>query len=136
MCKRVTILEWQAVIRRLEAGWRHTEIARELELAVSTVARIADDKRQGRYPTTGEDGELGQWQPGEEELPEDDAPPGYVAGNLRRCGGCGAMVYLWPCLACRMAVAERLPLAPEVEEEEEEEEDLLEELMGWNAEII
>jgi hypothetical protein len=41
------------------------------------------------------------------DLPEDDAPPDYVATNLRRCQGCGGMVYQWPCLTCRL----RAPLA-------------------------
>ncbi len=27
-------------------------------------------------------------------------PPGFDLANLRRCAGCGALVYLWPCLAC------------------------------------
>ena len=36
----------------------------------------------------------------EGELPEDNAPPDYVAANLKRCAGCGGMVYHWPCLAC------------------------------------
>ena len=46
------------------------------------------------------------------DLPEDDPPPGYDARNLRRCPTCGAMVYLWPCLACHMkAQARPLPLS-------------------------
>jgi hypothetical protein len=39
---------------------------------------------------------------GELDLPEDDAPPEYVASNLRRCPHCGGMVYQWPCLACQL----------------------------------
>ena len=41
------------------------------------------------------------------DLPEDDAPPDYVATNLRRCPGCGGMVYQWPCLraACGTALS-------------------------------
>jgi hypothetical protein len=129
MCKRVTILEFEAVWRMLEAGARHVEIARELDLSVSTIARIADDRRQGRYPLMSEEGVFGEaWQPSEEELPEDDAPPDYVASNLRRCPGCGAMVYVWPCLACRLATTERLAIAPE-EEEEDDDEDVLAELI-------
>ena len=30
----------------------------------------------------------------------DDLNVGFDAANLRRCPGCGGMVYLWPCLAC------------------------------------
>lgn len=36
-------------------------------------------------------------------LPDDDRPPGFNTANIRRCQGCGALVYLWPCLACHMA---------------------------------
>jgi hypothetical protein len=36
-------------------------------------------------------------------LPEGDTPPGYDPANIRRCQGCGSLVYLWPCLACQMA---------------------------------
>ena len=40
--------------------------------------------------------------PLEPDLPEDDAPPDYVATNLRRCTSCGGMVYQWPCLTCEL----------------------------------
>jgi hypothetical protein len=38
----------------------------------------------------------------------DDLNVGFQPANLRRCPGCGGMVYLWPCLGCgqrRAAVA-------------------------------
>lgn len=117
MCKRVTVLELDAVSRMLNAGLRHVEIARELDLSVSTIARIADDRRRGRELTTGD------------QLPEDDAPPDYVARNLQRCPGCGAMVYLWPCLACRLSTTARPVEAPE-HEYEDETPDVWAELMG------
>lgn len=42
--------------------------------------------------------------------PEDD-PPGFDPANIRRCAGCGALVYLWPCLACWLAAeANETPL--------------------------
>jgi hypothetical protein len=82
---------------------RHTEIARELDLSVWTIARIADKRRF-------QSDELSEDEPPEDGLPEDDAPPDYVAKNLRRCPGCGSMVYLWPCLACRMGTT-TLPVA-------------------------
>jgi hypothetical protein len=47
----------------------------------------------------------------EDELPEDDQPPEYLAANLRRCPGCGGMVYQWPCLACRIRDAQEAGLA-------------------------
>lgn len=30
----------------------------------------------------------------------DDLNIGFDPASLRRCAGCGGMVYLWPCLAC------------------------------------
>ncbi len=30
----------------------------------------------------------------------DDLNVGCDPANVRRCPGCGGMVYLWPCLAC------------------------------------
>src|SRR5690348_16768348 len=91
MSDRVSLSQYRAVLQGLESGWRQFEIARELGLSPRTVARIADDRRMGRE------------EPSESDLPEDDAPPDYVPQNLRRCSGCGAIVYLWPCLACRMS---------------------------------
>lgn len=35
-------------------------------------------------------------------LPNDDRPPGFDPTNIRRCRGCGALVYLWPCLSCHV----------------------------------
>jgi hypothetical protein len=32
----------------------------------------------------------------------DDLDLGLDPAQLRRCGGCGAMVYRWPCLACAL----------------------------------
>lgn len=91
LCRRLTFPELLAVRRALAAGMRHVEIARELDLSIWTVQRVAARQRYDLNPATA-------------ELPEDDAPPDYSAANLRRCPGCGAMVYVWPCLACRMAV--------------------------------
>lgn len=82
-----------AVRRALKAGARHTEIARDMDLAVSTIARIASDRRLRRRKLA---------LLSEAELPEDDPPPDYAASRLRRCPGCGGMVYRWPCLACRL----------------------------------
>ena len=41
-------------------------------------------------------------QPGDLPTKNDD-PPGFDPANLRRCRGCGALVYLWPCLSCCLA---------------------------------
>jgi hypothetical protein len=87
----LTFAEFLGVRRLLAAGRRHVEIARELDLGVWTVDRIAARLRYDEDPETA-------------ELPQDDAPADYAPENLRRCPRCGAMVYVWPCLACRLAV--------------------------------
>jgi hypothetical protein len=111
MSHRLTVPEFLAVRRALRAGRRHTEIARDLNLSVWTIARIDDQQRYQLDPVT------------DDELPVDDAPPDYLAQNLRRCPGCGAMVYLWPCRACQMAtLTEPVPPAPEVDDEASEPE--------------
>ena len=97
MSRPITQLELRAIRRLLKSGARHIEIARELDLSVTTIERIASD-RLLRYRREVPD----------DELPEDDPPPGYHASNLRRCFTCGAMVYLWPCLTCRMLAAPSL----------------------------
>jgi len=108
MSRRLTAEEMQIIRRAIARGVRHTDIARNLNLSVWTIDRIAVEHRCGIDPMEGE------------ELPFDDAPAEYEAKNLHRCGGCGAMVYLWPCVACLMAVKERVPAAREVEDGEEE----------------
>jgi hypothetical protein len=89
---KITMAQFLAVCHLLRARWRHVQIARELDLSVGTVSRIAGERRFQAETIS------------EADLPEDDGPPDYLAANLRRCAGCGAMVYVWPCLACRMAV--------------------------------
>ena len=110
MLRKLTFPEFLAVRRGLRAGARHVEIARELDLGVWTIDRIAARLRYEREGAR------------DEELPEDDAPPDYAASQLRRCGGCGGMVYVWPCIACQMATLTQRVL-PAAEAEDEEEED-------------
>jgi hypothetical protein len=88
-----------AVIRRmLRANLRPTEIARRLGMPVETVTLVATSRKLRRrklHLLT------------EDDLPDDyDAPPDYLAANLRRCEGCGGTVYRWPCLACRIRAAQ------------------------------
>jgi hypothetical protein len=93
----LTIPELAVIRRMLRANIRHTEIARRLGLPVETVTRVATSRRlrhRKLHLLT------------EEDLPEGDAPPDYLAANLRRCEGCGGMVYHWPCLACRIRDAQ------------------------------
>jgi hypothetical protein len=112
MFQKLTMLEFEAVRRALAAGARHVEIARELNLSVWTIALIANNRR---YETEDVD---------EVDLPVDDAPAEYEAKNLRRCGGCGAMIYVFPCVACQLAgMTQRVPPAPEVDDFEVEDAD-------------
>ena len=88
-----------AVIRRmLHANLRPTEIARRLGMPVETVTLVATSRKLRRrklHLLT------------EDDLPDDyDAPPDYLAANLRRCEGCGGTVYRWPCLLCRIRAAQ------------------------------
>jgi hypothetical protein len=92
MVRRLTFCDLEGVRRALAVGMRHVEIAREHRLGVWTVDRIAARERYARELLT------------EGDLFEDDAPPDYVPDDLRRCAGCGGMVYVWPCLACRAGV--------------------------------
>lgn len=108
MYQRLTELDVAAVERGLAAGMRHTEIAREFDLSVWTIARIADRRRFERDEN----------KPSTEDLPEDDGPPDYQAQNLQRCPTCGAMIYVTPCIACRLATAVPANIAFEQPEEE------------------
>jgi hypothetical protein len=91
MPRTLTLPELRSIRRMLRTGCRHTEIARLLDISVGTVTRIATDRRL-RYRRQLADG----------DLPEDEPPPDYQSQNLRRCPDCGGMVYVWPCLTCRM----------------------------------
>jgi hypothetical protein len=164
---KITLSQFQAVCRMRRAGMRQVEIARELGLSVWTVAKIADERRflnaevsgaelpedaqgqtrrsLGEVRSQGDPGtEVREAEPGTEarevfeaDLPEDDGPPDYVAANLRRCAGCGAMVYVWPCIACQMAtMTQRVPPAAEVEDDPEEVRRLTEKQRRWRRKRI
>ena len=102
--RRLSIEQYFAVRRALRRGKRHVDIARLLKLSMWTIARIADERYLHDDPVL------------EADLPEDDAPPDYAPENLRRCRGCGAMVYVWPCVACEVR---EVMWVPEAEEEPE-----------------
>jgi len=117
MVKRVTPWELVKVRRLLALKWRFVEIARELELSLWTIQRIANDPDLQADPLP------------ESELPVDDGPPDYVAAEMRRCPGCGGMVYHWPCLACGVLNSPKVEPAAEVIDE-------LVDRVGWDmAEI-
>ena len=94
---QLTLPELRLIRRFLQAHVRPAEIACKMGLGVGTVIRVASDRRLRRR-------KLELLTP--EELPEDDVPPEYVAANLRRCPGCGGLVFQWPCLACRLRAGE------------------------------
>jgi hypothetical protein len=95
MSRTLTLEDVQAIERAIAAGTRHVEIARQMNLSLWTIARIADNRQFEPVPDA------------KDELLVDNAPADYVAQNLRRCPGCGAMIYLSPCVACRKAIATR-----------------------------
>jgi hypothetical protein len=70
----------------LAAGLTHLQITRRTGLSRRTIARIA---AQGRRQLTAAD-------------IHDDRPAGFEAECLNRCRGCGARIYLWPCLQCEL----------------------------------
>ena len=101
----------KSIRRLLRAGERHAEIARRFDLGVGTINRISSERKLRRvklHLLT------------EADLPEDDAPPDYLAANLRRCEGCGGMVYHWPCILCRIRDAQAAGIVLPDEEEEAE----------------
>jgi hypothetical protein len=127
MTNRITLPQFHAVRKMLAARLRHCEIARETGLSVWTISRIAGDlARQRNTNPQRQRGSAAQARHAEgvgsqlrsnvgdmengspqltpdplpADLPEDDAPPEYDALQLRRCTGCGGMVYQWPCRTC------------------------------------
>jgi hypothetical protein len=86
----------QAAVSLQRQGFSRRWIARRLQIAPQTIAarcREAETDDQHLPPT---------------RLPcDDEAPPGYDAANVRRCEGCGSLVYLWPCLGCKLAAMPR-----------------------------
>ena len=126
----LSLPQFHLVQKMLRSQVRHCEIARATGLSVWTISRIAGDLRRSDADTNpqrqrgsagsprdveGVGSQLRQPlvhledgspqltpDPFPGDLPEDDAPPDYVATNLRRCTSCGGMVYQWPCLTCEL----------------------------------
>jgi hypothetical protein len=90
---RITHAQLRTVQYLLAERWRHTQIARETSLSVWTVSQIDNSRRFQDQAIPDEDIP-------DDELPADDGPPDFEAGKMRRCTGCGGMVYQWPCLTC------------------------------------
>jgi hypothetical protein len=103
MSTQVTLPQFHLVQKMLRSQVRHCEIARATGLSVWTISRIAGDLRRGdTNPKRQRGSAAAHTNALERDLPEDDAPPDYVATNLRRCTSCGGMVYQWPCLTCEL----------------------------------
>ena len=113
----LTLPQFHAVQKMLRSQVRHCDIARATGLSVWTISRIASDPKfqDDRLVDPGARVRNKRGLAAtvdlllraacdfvEEDLPEDDAPPDYIAANLRRCTGCGGMVYQWPCLTCQL----------------------------------
>lgn len=76
----------EAVRRALADGMKQREIARRVGISVGTVSRIAS----GRWNDPDADSRLSLVLYDEPHL------------DARRCSGCGAMIYVWPCLRCHL----------------------------------
>ena len=70
----------------LAAGHTYIQVSRRTGLSRRTVARLA---AEGRRKLTAAD-------------ISDDRPAGFDQECLNRCRGCGARIYLWPCLQCEV----------------------------------
>ena len=70
----------------LAAGLSHTQITRRTGLSRRTISRLA---KEGRRKITAAD-------------ISDERPAGFDPECLNRCRGCGARIYLWPCLQCEI----------------------------------
>jgi len=88
--QKLTLEEYEEICRWLRKRYRYAAIAKRLNLSLWTITRVATELRYRQEPMT------------EEDLFDRDAPPGYRASNLHRCPTCGGLVYLWPCLGCRL----------------------------------
>ena len=133
MYQRLTTTDVAAIERCLAAGMRHIEIARRLNLSVWPIARIADRRRFERdeAASTSDRPHSSRHAPRDvpgtttlaEDLIEDDGPPDYQAQNLHRCPGCGAMIYVTPCIACQMAtLTQPVPPPPPIDDEPNDDE--------------
>lgn len=87
MTSSLTSLDLHRVGELAEQGYSHRWIARRLGINRAAIPEILRRLRQQEEPAAE----------------QNDEPPGFDLANLRRCSGCGALVYLWPCLACCLA---------------------------------
>jgi|GEM_PF-5870458 len=99
-------VDLRRIVELAAQGHSHRRIARRLGIDRETVARIVAAQVIAARTHVDirhcSDGLLDQTPPGDFLTPQDD-PPFFDAANLRRCRGCGSLVYIWPCLACCLA---------------------------------
>jgi hypothetical protein len=84
MTSSLTSLDFRRVGELAEQGYSHRWIARRFGINRAAIPVILRQLQREEDPV----------------VTKDDDPPGFDLANLRRCSGCGALVYLWPCLAC------------------------------------
>ena len=70
----------------LAAGLSHIQITLRTGLSRRTISRLA---KEGRRKLVAAD-------------ISDDRPAGFDQECLNRCRGCGARIYLWPCMQCEI----------------------------------
>lgn len=82
---RLTVTDGREIRRCRDAGWPIAKIAQHVGCSRDTVKRsLAGVVEYARAPE-----------------------PRLLARKIKsavRCKGCGGMIYLWPCLACRLLV--------------------------------
>src|SRR4051812_14332807 len=89
MQRRITAELALLVCKMLDRHWPADHVARVLRISPATVSRIARGSRT-LPPTQAED------------------PWADVRDKAQRCGGCGALAYVWPCLTCAARRREEL----------------------------
>ena len=94
MTSSITNFSHERLWQLSQAGQSLRSIGQRLAVAPATVHK--------RLQEIGDAPLLKELLP-DESLTDDELRPGYEPANLRRCRGCGALVYLWPCLACCLA---------------------------------
>jgi DNA-binding transcriptional regulator LsrR (DeoR family) len=71
----------------LAAGLSHIQITRRTGLSRRTISRIAKEGRRRKLVAADI---------------SDERPAGFDTECLNRCRGCGARIYLWPCMQCEI----------------------------------
>ncbi|WP_254512814.1 helix-turn-helix domain-containing protein [Anatilimnocola floriformis] len=93
-----TAINFARILELAAEGHSQRWIARRLGIDRATVSQVVQAAAEQPNPQAASNAAEINFS---SDLPNpDDAPPGFDPANVRRCCGCGALVYLWPCLAC------------------------------------